>query len=114
MRDNEFQDQVERIFDGIEDAIDALDDDLDVESGAGLLNVKLPNGTSLVFTRQVPSREIWIAAKSGGYHLQRTDMGWVCGTTGEGLDVLVNRVFSEQLERDVVMLDASRAKYLSD
>jgi CyaY protein len=45
----------------------------------------------------VANHEVWVAAKSGGFHLRLRDGRWHCDTTDEDLMTLLNRVFHEQL-----------------
>lgn len=104
MQDSEFNDEVDRIFDEIEDAIDELDDDMDVDSSGGVLTITFPNGSAAIFSRQVASHEIWIAAKSGGFHLHKEAGQWFCAPTKESLVEIVQRVFAEQLGREVKIL----------
>ncbi|MDA0977422.1 MAG: iron donor protein CyaY, partial [Proteobacteria bacterium] len=65
-------------------------------------------GSQIIFSRQGASREIWVAARSGGFHLRQEaddeDASWRCGTTGESLAELVNRVFTEQSGEPVQVL----------
>lgn len=86
----------EELFLTIEDTLDEIDLDLDVDVSGGLLTISFENGTTVVVSRQVANKEIWVAARSGGFHLAHNGTDWVCGTTGETLPVLLDRVFSEQ------------------
>jgi CyaY protein len=101
MEDNEFFDLVEGIFNDIEDQIDELEFDIDIDVSGGLLSIVFPEGSSCVLSKQVANHEIWVAAKSGGFHLQHKDNNWVCSTTGENLSTLLSRVFTEQLGVEV-------------
>ena len=47
-----------------------MDSDLDYETGGGVLTVDFANGTTMVFSRQPPVRQLWLAARSGGYHFE--------------------------------------------
>ena len=96
MDDREFHDLVDQQFVRIEDRIDELDLDTDIDTAGDLLSITLENGTSVILSRQVANREIWVAARSGGFHLGFYEGRWFCETTGEDLDTLINRVFSEQ------------------
>ena len=97
MDDREFQDQVDGLFNDIEDQIDELEKDIDVDSTAGMLAIEMPDGSNVVLSRQIANHEIWVAARSGGFHLSHTDGFWVCGTSNEKLGALLDRVFAEQL-----------------
>ncbi|MEX0942817.1 MAG: iron donor protein CyaY [Pseudomonadales bacterium] len=104
MQDSEFHDEVDGIFDEIELGIDELEDDVDVDSSGGVLTLTFPNGSAAIFSRQVANHEIWIAAKSGGFHLHKDGEHWFCGLTKESLEQIVHRVFVEQLGREVTIL----------
>jgi CyaY protein len=97
MDDREFQDRVDGLFNDIEDQIDELEKDIDVDSTAGMLAIEMPDGSNVVLSRQIANHEIWVAARSGGFHLSHTGGFWVCGTNDEKLSELLNRVFAEQL-----------------
>ena len=68
MTEAEFNDLVDETFEALEEALDEVDSDLDYESGGGILTVQFENGTTMVFSRQPPTSELWLASKSGGYH----------------------------------------------
>ena len=103
MEDNKYFDLVETIFNDIEDRVDELPLDLDIDVSGGLLSVMFPDGSSVVLSKQVANHEIWVAAKSGGFHLHAQDQRWMCSTTDEELYDLLNRVFTEQLGAQVVL-----------
>ena len=53
----------------LEAADDALDLDLDVErQGGNVINIRFRDRSIIVVNTQPPLHEIWVAAKSGGYH----------------------------------------------
>ena len=53
----------------LEAADDALDLDLDVErQGGNVINIRFKDKSVIVVNTQPPLHEIWVAAKSGGYH----------------------------------------------
>ncbi|MBU3662259.1 MAG: iron donor protein CyaY [Bacteroidetes bacterium] len=52
-----------------EAADDALDLDLDVErQGGNVINIRFKDKSVIVVNTQPPLHEIWVAARSGGYH----------------------------------------------
>ena len=61
---------VDQAFEAVELALDEVDSDLDYEAGGGVLTVKFENGTTMVFSRQPPVRQLWFAARSGGFHYE--------------------------------------------
>ena len=96
MDDSQFQEIVDDEFVRIEDRVDELELDVDIDASGGVLAFTLDSGSSVILSRQVASHEIWIAAKSGGFHLKRARDGWRCDNTDESLEQLLNRVFMEQ------------------
>jgi CyaY protein len=98
LQDNEYNDRVDVIFTILEDQFDEQPADLDVEVSGPVMTIIFPNQSQVILSRQVATREIWVAAKSGGFHLQLdANDSWLCQTTGEDLASLLNRAFTEQL-----------------
>jgi CyaY protein len=53
----------------LESTDDELDLDLDVErQGGNVINIRFRDKSVIVVNTQPPLHEIWVAAKSGGYH----------------------------------------------
>ena len=67
------------------------DDVVDIDSArtGGLLELAFPNGSKLVLNTQPPLRELWLAARSGGFHFRRVGARW--------LDTRSEREFFEAL-----------------
>jgi CyaY protein len=63
-----FHDLVDAVQEAVEDIFDDSDIDLDLENSAGVLTVRFENGTQLIFSRQEAIRQLWLAARSGGFH----------------------------------------------
>jgi len=59
---------IEETFNDLEMALDEVEQDLDYETSGGVLTVTFENGSSLVFSRQPPTQQLWLAARSGGHH----------------------------------------------
>jgi len=68
MSESAFNELIDRTFAGLEAALDKVDADLDYETSGGVLTVAFDNDTKLVFSRQPPTRQLWLAARSGGFH----------------------------------------------
>lgn len=68
MSESEFNELIDRTFAALEQALDAVDGDLDYETSGGVLTVSFENATRLVFSRQPPTRQLWLAARAGGFH----------------------------------------------
>jgi iron-sulfur cluster assembly protein CyaY len=68
MTESKFNELIDQTFETLELALDEVDADLDCETSGGVLTVVFENGTRLVFSRQPPTRQLWLAARSGGFH----------------------------------------------
>lgn len=68
MTESEFNQRIENCFDALESRLDEIDEDLDYETTGGVLTVEFSNRTVLVFSRQPPVRQLWLAARAGGFH----------------------------------------------
>lgn len=68
MRESDYDQLTEQTLQRLEYALDEVDDDLDYEAAGGVLTVTFGNGTTMVFSRQPPTQQLWLAARSGGYH----------------------------------------------
>lgn len=97
MSQAEYDAAIERTLIAIEDALDNCDWDIDYERADAVLTLTLEdNGSQVILSRQSANRELWVAAKSGGYHLVFESPGWKCTTSGEDLPALLDRVLAEQ------------------
>lgn len=70
MTESEFNALVDTTFEALETALDEVDGDLDYETSGSVLTVEFENGTTMVFSRQPPTRQLWLAARSGGFHFE--------------------------------------------
>lgn len=68
MTESEFNKEIDLTFEALELALDQIEDGLDYEHGGGVLTVEFDNDTTMVFSRQPPTRQLWLAARSGGFH----------------------------------------------
>ena len=82
----------------VEDAFDASDLDVDLENSGGVLTVRFDNGSQLIFSRQEPIRQLWLAARSGGYHFDydEAEGRWICDSSDEQLGEMLVRITLEQ------------------
>ena len=81
MGESEFLAQAEATLNAIEAALDRLNDDdmVDVEcsrSGNVLEIEFVDNGSKIIVNSQAPMQELWVAARSGGYHYKQIDGQW--------------------------------------
>jgi CyaY protein len=107
MNDSEFNQQIDalllRVEAQAEKLAEQLDEDMDWESGQGMLRLDFPRG-KLIFSRQSAVHQLWLAAPDTGYHLSWDGKDWRCDKTGESLASLVSR-YSKQLCGRAIELD---------
>ncbi len=77
MTESEFLQYSDALFAHIEDALDAGGWDLDCMVGGNVLTIEAGDGSQVVVNRHTPNQELWIAAKSGGYHFAHRDGYWL-------------------------------------
>ena len=93
-----FHDLVDAVQLAIEDVFDESDLDVDLQNTAGVLTVCFENGSQLIFSRQEPLRQLWLAARSGGFHFDYDEeqAGWICESSNELLSEMLERICREQ------------------
>lgn len=93
-----FHDLVDATQQAVEDIFDDSDLDLDLENSAGVLTVRFENGSQLILSRQEPIRQLWLAARSGGFHFdyEPDSERWICDTSDELLGEMLARITLEQ------------------
>ncbi len=85
MTESEFNELADAVFDRIEQAIDASGADIECSRNGPVLELEFADGSQIIINRHTPNREIWIAAKSGGFHYAFQDGQWVSGRDGSEL-----------------------------
>ena len=88
LSDAEYHQLSAAVLSGVEAAVDAwLQDDIvdiDAHRTGGLLELSLPNGSKIVLNTQPPLQELWLAARSGGFHFHCVQGRWI--DTKDGRD----------------------------
>lgn len=100
MTDTEYMDRAEAALAAIERACDRINDatdaDLDNQRVGGMITISFQNGSQLIVNLQKPLQEIWLAARSGGYHYRHDGQAWVDTKTGEEFFDNLSREASRQ------------------
>lgn len=95
MNESEFHRAVEAALARIEAAVEAAEGP-DVDLEAGILTVECADGSRVIVNRQTPNREIWVAARSGGFHFAWRDGAWRDTRSGEELFAALAGVIERQ------------------
>jgi len=70
--------------------------DIDTHRTGGLLELGFPNGSKLVINTQPPLHELWLAARSGGYHYKYSQGRWLDTRDGREFFEALSACASEQ------------------
>jgi len=107
MTDAEFESLADATLSAVERAIDKVGLDADVQTkGAGVIEVEFADGTKLIINRHTAAREIWVAAKSGGFHFRHTGEDWRNTRDGSELYAELSRLLSAQSATPVTLAPA--------
>ncbi len=85
MTESEFNELADAVFARIEQTIDGSDLDIDYDSNGHVLEMEFADGGKVIVNRHVPNREIWLAARSGGFHYALRDGCWFSQRDGSEL-----------------------------
>jgi CyaY protein len=104
MTESEFNTLSEITLAGICRSVDGCGLDCDVEmKGDGVLEIILDNGSRLIINRQIAMHELWVAAKSGGYHFRHDGRLWLDTRDGSELFSSLSRHLTTQSGEAVVL-----------
>lgn len=101
MTESEFLTEAQSVLDTIEAKMDRLNDDdvIDVEckrSGNVLEIEFIDNGSKIIVNSQAPMQEMWVAARSGGFHYRMLDGAWTNTRDGSELFATLSQLVTEQ------------------
>ena len=99
MNESEFHTIADQTIADIQDAIDDSGADIDYEEVGGVLTLEFENGSKIIFSKQPPVMQLWMAARSGGFHFDYDEVGqqWICDSGDrEELFTMLGRLSSEQ------------------
>lgn len=95
--ESQFNARAQATLDRIETALDACGADMDYEVlPGGVLELEFGDGSKIIVNRHTAAREIWVAAKSGGFHFRPDGDRWIGTRDGAELFEALSRLASEQ------------------
>lgn len=77
MTESEFNELSDAIFERIQQTLDASGLDIECNLNGPVLELEFEDGSKVIINRHAPNREIWLAAKSGGFHFSLQDGSWI-------------------------------------
>lgn len=106
MSDPTFQRDAELALDAVEAEVErAADDGLDVEveRSGNVITLTFEDDSKIIVNSHSAAQEIWVAARSGGFHYRRRDGRWIDGRSGDELFAALSRLVSQQSGTAVVL-----------
>ncbi len=100
LSDVEYRSLTDAILAAIEATIDRWlqQDVVDIDSNrtGGLLELSFPDDSKIVINTQPPLHELWLAARSGGFHYKYSGGRWVDTRDGSDFHEALSRCASQQ------------------
>jgi len=104
MNDTDFEKLADQALARVEAALEesGLEADIQLKDG-GVLEIEFEDGTKLIVNRHRPAREIWVAARSGGFHFRWDWAAWRDSRSGDELFAALSRLASLQSGQPVLL-----------
>ena len=99
MNESEFQEIVDQTIQDIQDAIDNSGADIDYDEVGGVLTLEFEDGSKIIYSKQGALQQIWMAARSGGFHFSYDEASrqWLCDSGDKDeLYSMLSRLATEQ------------------
>ena len=103
MTESEFLQHSDALFADIEDQIDEGGWDFDCQFSGNVLTLEANDGSQIIVNRHTPNQELWIAAKSGGYHFAERDGQWLATRDGSEFFTVLSEALSTAAGEEVVI-----------
>lgn len=91
----------EATLDAVEAALDRSGAEVDCVRQGNVLEIECEDGSKIIVNSNAPVQEIWLAAKSGGFHFRRVEDRWCNTRDGSELFASLSRVLSLQCGAEV-------------
>ena len=107
MNESEFQEIAEQTIEDIQDAIDDSGADIDYDEIGGVLTLEFEDGSKIIFSKQGAMNQLWMAAKSGGFHFDYNEetAQWVCDSgDNEEMYAMLSRLSTEQAGEEISLV----------
>ncbi len=104
MDDKEFGRLADAALAAIEAAVERSGAAIDFElQPGGILELEFDDGSKIIVNRHAVNREIWVAARSGGFHFRWDGAVWRDSRDGEELFARLSRLASQQAGETVAL-----------
>ena len=90
----------------MERATNSTELDVECSRSGNVLEIEcVNNGSKIIVNSQAPMQEIWVAAKSGGFHYKRQGAQWINTRDGSELFDALSGMVSAQSGIELVLRD---------
>jgi len=96
MGETEFLAAAERALATIESSADDCAADIETERAGNVLTLEFADGSKIIVNIQTPMRQIWVAARAGGFHYEWRDGRWRDTRDGSELFAALSRLVTAQ------------------
>lgn len=104
MDDKEFNTLADAALARIESAVESCGADLDFEpQPGGILEIEFDDGSKIIVNRHGVAKEIWVAARAGGFHFRWEGNAWRDTRDGEELMAKLSRLASQQAGETILL-----------
>lgn len=102
MEETEFAALAERTLARIEASLEESGVDADVElKPGGVIEIEYADGSKMIINRHAAAREIWVAARAGGFHFRWEGGAWRDTREGTELFAALSKLVSAQSGKPV-------------
>src|SRR3954466_16182083 len=109
MDEREFTERADDALERIEAALEACGVDADLErKEGGVLEIEYDDGSRMIVNRHAAAREIWVAARSGGFHFRWDGTAWRDTREGTELFAALSKLVSAQGRTPVMLAPRGR------
>ena len=77
MTESEYNELAVVVFIRIEKTIDASGADIDCNLNGPVMELEFLSGSKIIINRHTINQDIWLAAKTGGYHFEYAQGQWI-------------------------------------
>ena len=104
MDETQFEALAAQALQRVERAVDAsgIDADYELKEG-GVLELEFADGSKIIVNRHGAAREIWVAARAGGFHFRWDGSAWRDTRDGSELFAALSRLVSAQSGTPVIL-----------
>lgn len=102
MNESDFNAAADLALAALARAVEASGADCDCEfKGDGLLEIEFEDRSRIIVNRHSAAQEIWVAAKSGGFHFRSSGARWVNARDGTELFAVLSVLVAQHSGRPV-------------